>query len=585
MSSMYNTFFPPLSLRTAIIITFADMKRSNLTVTLLVTFFLSLYTTATVVAQSENREQRDRKEYYDALQVTGTILSGVQRYFVDTIALPKVHALGMNAMLQRLDPYTEYMSPEEAKTFREATSGSYAGIGAIINQRPDSVVVINEPMQGQPADKAGLKTGDRILEIDGKDFRKSTSSEVSKALRGEDGTTITVKVLRRGEKTARSFTFERKKISMNSVAFSDFVQEGMGYIALSSFTQDSGKDVREAIEKLKSQAPLKSLILDLRSNGGGVLQSAVEILSFFLPKGSKVLEVKGRNVTTNASYATTESPIVDNIPLVVMINDESASASEIVAGALQDHDKAVIVGEKSFGKGLVQSTLVTPGNGLLKLTTAHYYIPSGRSIQKINYDHLGSTERIKTDSLGVPFQTLGGRKVYASGGITPDVDLSADTLAGVVTFFAIDTLVADYVTDYVRTHPQIAPAEQFRLSDTEYEDFIRHLEQNKFSYKTGSTFYLDKMEDLMRREQLYSVAEQELQALRKKLASDVRRDATLFKEDIKQYIEGQIVRIAYYRKGYYRYILPQDKQLKAVRELLSTPQRYEQILHPPLARK
>ncbi|MBB6275572.1 S41 family peptidase [Porphyromonas circumdentaria] len=556
------------------------MKRNNLPVTLLVTFFLSLYIAPTALAQSENKEQRERKEYYEALQVTGTILSGVQNYFVDTIALPKVHALGMNAMLQRLDPYTEYMTPEEAKAFREATSGSYAGIGAIINQRPDSVVVINEPMQGQPADKAGLKTGDRILEIDGKDFRKSTSTVVSKALRGEDGTTITVKVLRRGEQTPRTFTFERKRISVNSVAFADFIEDGMGYIALSSFTQDSGKDVKQAIKNLKEKALLKSLILDLRSNGGGVLQSAVEILGLFLPKGSKVLDVKGRNISTNASYSTTDTPMVEDVPLVVMINDESASASEIVAGALQDHDRAVIVGEKSFGKGLVQSTLVTPGNGLLKLTTAHYYIPSGRSIQKINYNHLGSTELIKTDTVGIPFQTLGGRKVYASGGITPDVDLSADTLAGVVTFFAIDTLVADYVTDYVRTHPKMVQADRFRLSDAEYEEFIRHLEKNKFSYKTGSTFYLDKVEELIRRERLYAVAETEIEALRKKIASDVRRDATLFKEDIKQYIEGQIVRIAYYREGYYRYILPQDKQLKSVRELLANPKRYQQILHP-----
>ncbi len=555
------------------------MKKKGLILILFVALFWQLPFSVRSVAQNLNREQKERREYYDALQVTGSILSGIQRYFVDTVDLPKVHALGMNALLQRLDPYTEYMMPEEAKAFREATSGSYAGIGAIINQRPDSTVVINEPMRGQPADLIGLKTGDRILEINGKDFRKSTSPEVSKALRGEEGTPIVVKVLRRGENEPRTFAFERKRIAVNSVAFSGFVENGVGYIALSSFTQDSGKDVRRALQKMQDEASLKSLILDLRSNGGGVLQSAVEILGLFLPKGSKVLEVKGRNAATNASYTTTEIPIAQDLPLVVMINDESASASEIVAGALQDHDRAVVVGEKSFGKGLVQSTLVTPGDGLVKLTTAHYYIPSGRSIQKINYDHLGKTEQIKTDSLGTPFQTLGGRKVYASGGITPDVDLSADTLASVVTFFAIDTLVANYAVDYVRMHTSLTAPENFSLSDAEYEQFVRYLEKNKFTYKTSSLFYLERLEDLMRKEQLLSVAGKDFEALRSKLAPDIRRDATLFKEDIKQYVEGQIVRIAYYREGYYRYILPQDKQIKAVRALLASPSRYRKILN------
>lgn len=531
-----------------------------------------------VSAQSKDAAQKAHKEYYDALQVTGTIVSGVQRYFVDTVDLAKVHAIGLNAMLQRLDPYTEYMTPEQAKAFREATSGSYAGIGAIINQRPDSTVVINEPMKGQPADLAGLKTGDRILEINGKDFRRSTSPLVSAALRGDDGTSIVLKVLRRGEQQPRTFSFQRKRISMNSVAYSGYLNDGIGYIALSSFTSDSGKDILHALEKMQQEGTLKGLVLDLRGNGGGVLQSAIEILGYFLPKGSLALEVKGRDASANASYRTSSQPIAKDIPIVVMISDTSASASEIVAGALQDNDRAVIVGEKSFGKGLVQSTLNTPGMGLLKLTTARYYIPSGRSIQKISYDHLGKTEEIAQDSLGTPYKTLNGRTVYAAGGITPDVDLSADTLASIVSYMSVDTLVNDYAVDYVRQHPQIASPDKFALTDAEYAAFLRYLQENKFTYKSASAYYLDKVEEISRNEQLHATASKEIEALRKALTPDIARDGLLFKEDIKQFLEGLIVRIAYYREGYFRYLLPKDKQLRTAKEIALDKQRYDQIL-------
>lgn len=529
-------------------------------------------------AQSRN----DKQIYFDALQTTGTILSSVQRYFVDTIDLPTIHALGMNAMLSRLDPYTEYMSPKEAQAFREATTGVYAGIGAIISQRPDSTVIINEPFEGQPAERAGLKPGDHILRIDGKSYARSTTPEVSNALRGKEGTEILLVVQRAGEPSPREFRFMRQKISLNSVAYAGRLAGDIGIIRLSQFTQDSGKDLREALSSLTATSPLKGLIIDLRSNGGGVMQSAIEIVSLFVPHDTEVLSVKGRDVSSNNSYRTTSAPIALDLPLVVLINEESASSSEIVAGALQDRDRAVIIGEKSYGKGLVQSTIQTPGEGLLKLTTARYYIPSGRCIQKIAYNHLGDRAQIaEEDSLGAAFSTLGGRTVYDAGGIMPDLKVEADTMASMLAYMSVDTLVFDYVTRYEATHKNLASPEQFHLTDAEYNDFITYLSTHGFTYQPRSLKYLDQMQELINYEQVPENAAKEMEALRKVLEPDIKRDGTRFKRDIKEYIESQIMLRRYHRKGYFGFIMPGDKQVKAACEVLANPSRYKGLLAPP----
>ena len=481
-------------------------------------------------AQSRN----DKQIYFDALQTTGTILSSVQRYFVDTIDLPTIHALGMNAMLSRLDPYTEYMTPKEAQAFREATTGVYAGIGAIISQRPDSTVIINEPFEGQPAQRAGLKPGDRILRIDGKSYARSTTPEVSNALRGKEGTEIHLVVQRGGEPAPREFRFMRKKISINSVAYAGRLAGDIGIIRLSQFTQDSGKDIREALTSLTEVAPLKGLIIDLRSNGGGVMQSAIEIVSLFVPHDTEVLRVKGRDASANDTYRTMSAPIALDLPLAVLINEESASSSEIVAGALQDRDRAVIIGEKSYGKGLVQSTIQTPGDGLLKLTTARYYIPSGRCIQKIAYNHLGDRTQIAEND----------------------------------SYMSVDTLVFDYLTRYEATHKNLASPEQFHLTEAEYNDFITYLSNHGFTYQPRSLKYLEQMQELISYEQVPENAAKELEALRKVLEPNIKRDGARFKRDIKEYIESQIMLRRYHRKGYFAFIMPGDLQVKAACEVL-----------------
>lgn len=551
------------------------MKRLLALVALALCLLVEGHTTAS--AQSRN----DKQIYFDALQTTGTILSSVQRYFVDTIDLPTIHALGMNAMLSRLDPYTEYMTPKEAQSFREATSGVYAGIGAIISQRPDSTVVINEPFEGQPAQRAGLKPGDRILRIDAKDYSRSTSPEVSNALRGKEGTEIHLVVQRYGEPVPREFRFMRQKISINSVAYAGRLAGDIGIIRLSQFTQDSGKDVRKALTSLTSSAPLKGLVFDLRGNGGGVLQSAIEIVSLFVPQGTEVLRVKGRDASANDVYRTTTAPIALDLPLVVLIDDESASSSEIVTGALQDRDRAVVIGEKSYGKGLVQSTIQTPGNGLLKLTTARYYIPSGRCIQKIAYNHLGArTEIAEKDSLGAPFSTLGGRTVYDAGGIMPDLKIVADTMASMLVYMSIDTLVFDYITRYEATHKTLASPEQFHITDAEYNHFITYLSDKGFTYKPRSVQYLEQLQEIVTYEQVPDNAAKELQALRKVLEPDIKRDGARFKRDIKDYLEAQIMLRRYHRKGYFGFIIPSDKQVKAAQKLLLDEARYQKILAP-----
>lgn len=582
------------------IVTFVLMKvRYFIIVTLLL--FASW---STVIAQMPTRRaEKEKQDYRDALISTGAVLSNIQRYFVDTVDLSKVNAMALNAMLQRLDPYTQYMTSEEAKIFVEATTGSYAGIGAIISQRPDSSVIINEPFRGMPADLAGLKAGDLFLTINGKDFSKSTTPLVSKALRGEDDSSITLVVKRLGVEQPLSFSFKRKDISLSSVPYFGRIDGNIGVIRLNSFTRDTGKDVRNALTSLMAEGALSGLVLDLRSNGGGILQTGVELLGLFLPKGTSVVKVRGRQSDTNADYVTTSEPMAPNLPMAVLINEESASTSEIVAGALQDTDRAVVLGKKSFGKGLVQSTVPLPEGALLKLTTAQYYIPSGRNIQKIAYHHFNETQekadepddilgenlglnedldsKSPADSLGKPFYTNGGRVVYASDGILPDLELPIDTLPIVVSFMSVDTLVFDYITRYVAAHPKAsASAKDFRLSDAEFADFARHLAEKKFDYKPGSLYLLDKLGELLKAEgkAQYTAAEEE--ALRKAIRPDIHQEIERHKEIIKDFLENQIVLRLYYREGFYERTLLTDSQILSAAELLKNQQRYASILMP-----
>lgn len=571
------------------------MKKYNI-----ILLFSLLFSTITVsyAQQTDTRSEREKQQYRQALISTGAVFSNIQRFFVDTVDLVKVSTVGLNALLQRLDPYTEYFTPEQAKAFGELTTGQYAGIGAIISERPNKTVIINEPFAGQPADVAGLKSGDRILSIDGKDFSKKASSpEVSKALRGADNSKIKLVVKRPGVAEPLSFTFKRKIININSVPYFGRLDGNIGIIRLNTFSKDTGKDVREALESLLAEGPLDGLILDLRSNGGGILQTAVDMLSLFLPVNTLVVKVIGRQPDTNANYMTTKEPLVPSLPMAVLINGESASASEIVAGALQDTDRAVIMGQKSFGKGLVQSTVALPGNALMKLTTAQYYIPSGRNIQKIAYHHLNDTVNkedeentassmadadtiAESDSLGAPYYTKSGRAVYATDGILPDITLSVDTLPAIISFMAVDTLVFDYITDYVQQHKEPLDPATFHLSNQDFDAFCKEMTQKHFTYKPASAYLLERLEKTIKEEKREVFLKKELHDLKSSFMPNIEEELRQYKNEIVDFLEGQILLRKCYRRGFFAKMLPSDPQVKEAIKLLKDQKRYKTLLLP-----
>lgn len=555
------------------------MKNFRLIAFTLLTLLVSL----SLEAQSIERKEREKKDYRDALITTGAVFSNIQLYFIDTISLSKVNDIALNAMLTRLDPYTQYMDEKNAKSFMEATDGAYAGIGAIISQRDGGKVVVNELLEGLPADKAGLKPGDYFLTIDGKDFSKSTTPEVSAALRGHEGTDIEVVVQRKKHPQPLTFRFKRKNIAISSVSFAGRLKGNIGIVRLSSFTRETGKDLKKELAALQEKGPLEGLILDLRSNGGGVLQSAVEVLSYFVPQGTNVVQVRGRIKESNADYRTSAQPIAPDVPLVVLINEESASASEIVAGALQDVDRAVVMGHKSYGKGLVQSTVPLPKGGLLKLTTAQYFTPSGRNIQKITYNHFNEQpleEKTTTDSLGSPYYTLAGRTVYAADGILPDLETTVEKLPAIIGYIAIDTLLTDYIEEYVATQPKPSSAKALTLSEEEYGKFSDFLVKKGFEYKPASSQMLDRLQEIFEAEGKAPYTKEQLNALRKVAEPSVATELKRYKKEIKNYLEQALALRYFYRRGFFERLIPQDTEVKEAEALLREHDRYLQILRP-----
>lgn len=541
----------------------------------------------TLQAQTDTVEQKSpitpEEQFVRAIRTTGAVYSNLQRYFVDTIDLEKINAIALNKMLELLDPYTQYMTKSEVQSFSESTTGNYGGVGAIISQRPDTTVIFNEPFEGQPAALAGIKAGDRILSIDNKDFTHAFTPEVSKALRGPEGSMIHVKVMRKGVKEPLSFNFKRKEVYISPVAYAGMIDDGIALIRLSSFMQDAGTEFRKTFTDLLNKEHPKAFILDLRGNGGGVLQSSVELVSMFVPRGTAVVSVKGRKGAENISdavYKTTSNPVAPDIPMVVLIDEETASSSEIVAGAFQDLDRAVIMGTRSYGKGLVQSTIRMPDDAMLKLTTAHYYTPSGRSIQKVQYDHLGKSDSILTqaDSLGAPYLTLAGRKVYSSGGITPDISLVADSLKAFVGYLAADTLVFDWIVQYEKEATRPIVPGSFSLTEDEYNSFGKMLIERAYNYKPYSMYMLDMLEKVLTSEGSIEYNKEALSAFRKRITPDIKTELERNKKDVKEYIEAQIVLRRAYRKGFYAHMLPQDTQIKAAVALLNNPNKMSAIL-------
>lgn len=520
------------------------------------------------------------------IDVFTAICKNLDLMYVDTLNADDVVGYGIDAMLSSLDPYTVYYPESKMKDLDMMITGKYAGIGAIIKYNLSlDRVVINEPYEGMPAAEVGLKKGDIILQIDDSTCVGKDVNWVSSHLRGEAGTSFMLKIKRPSTGKTMKMKITRRAIQLPAVPYYGLQPNGIGYLNLSSFTEGSSKDFRRAFIEMRN-AGMKSFVLDLRNNGGGALEEATNIVNMFVPKGITLVKTRGKLQRTNRDYTTTVEPIDTVMPMVVLVNENTASASEITSGSLQDLDRAVVLGTRTYGKGLVQVPVELPYNGSLKLTTSKYYIPSGRCIQAINYKHArgGYTEHVP-DSLTKEFHTLGGRVVRDGGGIKPDVEVKPDSLPNIAYYLSSGVndsteVLFNYELNYIKNHPTVAPASTFELSDQDYEDFKQAVIKSGFKYDRESEKYLKNLIKLAKFEGYYDDAKAEFDALQKKLQHNLAKDLDYNKTLLKQIIASDLMTAYYYQRGALQNELRYDKQYKAAVDLLSDSERYHNILSP-----
>lgn len=544
----------------------------------------------TVLALLPTRASADGDDHTFALakniDIFTAICKNLDLMYVDSLNADDVVGFGIDAMLHSLDPYTVYYPESKMKDLDMMITGKYAGIGALIKYNLAlNRVVIDEPYEHMPAAEAGLKKGDIVLQIDDSVCTGKNVNYVSSHLRGEAGTSFILKIKRPSTGKTMKMKITRRAIQLPAVPYYGVQRDGMGYINLNSFTEDCSKDFRRDFIEMRN-AGIKGLVIDLRNNGGGSLQEAVNIVNMFVPKGITLVKTRGKLQRANRDYKTQVEPIDTVMPIVVLVNDNTASASEITSGSLQDLDRAVILGTRTYGKGLVQVPVDLPYNGSLKVTTSKYYIPSGRCIQAINYKHSrgGYTEHVP-DSLTHVFHTAGGREVRDGGGIKPDVEVKPDSLPNIAYYLSSNGLdstevMFNYELNYIKNHPTIAPASDFKLSDSDYEEFKQMVLKSGFKYDRESEKYMDNLVKLAKFEGYYDDAKPEFEALQKKLKHNLSKDLDYNKEVISQILASDIVTAYYYQRGALENALRYDKQYKAAVELLSDSERYNSILLP-----
>ena len=539
----------------------------------------------TVLASASAQKQKNHNfEVGKNLDIFNNIYKHLDLMYVDTLNPKEVIGNGITAMLQSLDPYTEYYPEDKTKDLKMMLTGKYAGIGAIVRYHQKlKREVIEEPYEGMPAAEVGLRQGDIILSIDDSTMTDKNVSYVSEHLRGEPGTTFALKIKRPTTGKTMTFKITRKNIKMPDIPYYGLLEGNVGYINFNQFTDGSAKGMRRAYIELREKGAT-SLLLDLRSNGGGSLAEAIDIINMWVPKNITLVETKGKLKQANKEYTTRLEPIDTIMPIVVLVNGETASASEITCGSIQDLDRGLVVGTRTYGKGLVQVPIDLPYNGNLKVTTSHYYIPSGRCIQAINYKHsAGGYKEYIPDSLTRVFYTRNGREVRDGGGIKPDIEVRPDTLPNVALYLdRLDSMevLFDYVVEYIDKHPTIAPAREFRLSDADFEEFKQKVIDSGFNYDPVTEKSLGELEKLAKFEGYYEDAKEEFAALRKKLKHDVARDLEHNKETIKQIIEGDIVAAYYFQAGAIENDLRYDTQAKKAIELLLDKEKYARLLSP-----
>ena len=499
-------------------------------------------------------------------------------FYVDEIDAGDLIKKSMDAMLASLDPYTTYIPESEMEDFKLMTTGEYAGIGSLISQHGDDIMIA-EPYKDLPADKAGLKAGDVFVEINGIKIKGKSSSDVSNLLKGQANKPLTIKIRRPGVDKIIEKEVVREQIQLKSVPYHGMLDDSIGYINLNQFTNKAAGEVRNALSDLEEKNA-KSIVLDLRGNPGGLLDQAIEIVNLFVEKGETIVSTKGKVSQWDKTYLAQKVPVDTEIPIAVLVNRGSASASEIVSGAIQDLDRGIVVGQRTFGKGLVQTTRNLSYNSKLKVTTAKYYIPSGRCIQALDYTHRnkdGSVGKVP-DTLISEFNTKNGRKVFDGGGILPDVKVKMDYFSSLSVGLIRKYKIFDYATLYTNKHAEIADAKSFELSDKDYEDFKQFLKTEKFDYESESTEILEALKKAAKEEKYFSIAKGEFDNLTAKLTPNLDRDLNMFEKEIKNLLTHEIVKRYQYQIGGILYALRDDKVLKEAMSTLKDQKKYDEIL-------
>ncbi|WP_163322458.1 S41 family peptidase [Draconibacterium mangrovi] len=525
---------------------------------------------------------RDEKNFEIAknLDIYHTLFRELNMFYVDEVNPNDLVKTSIDKMLESLDPYTNYISEDQMEDFRFMTTGEYAGIGALISKQKDNIVIA-EPYEGFPAQKFGIKAGDIILEVSGKDTKDMNTEDVSSLLKGPANKPVTIKLQRPGQKKPFTVDVIREKISIDAVPYYGMIDQNTAYIRLSNFTTNCSEDVKRAFLELKENNP-DGLILDLRGNPGGLLVEAVKIVNLFVPKGEEIVSTRGKVTQWDKVYKATAEPLDTTMKIAVLVNSGSASASEIVSGAIQDLDRGIIVGTRTFGKGLVQTTRDLSYNTKLKVTTAKYYIPSGRCIQALDYSHRnedGSVGHVP-DSLITEFTTKKGRKVYDGGGVVPDVKIEGDRLSSLSIELVTRFMIFDFATKYSNENESIPEPEQFTITDDIYKQFADFVEQSEFNYESALQDDLKELLETAKQEKYYELAKEEFDALAAKIEPDLDKDLSVFRPEISDLLESEIVSRFYYQKGSIRASINDDKGITKTIEALHSETAYAAFFMP-----
>ncbi len=528
----------------------------------LLTLVLALLLPLGMIAQ----EKQNNFEIAKSIDIYNSLMRELNLNYVDEINPGELNEAAIKAMLSGLDPYTVFIPESDIENARFMTTGEYGGIGALI-QYDGEFTRISEPYYGWPAQKEGLIAGDIILSVNGVDCKKKNTAEVSELLKGQPGTEVTLKIQRYGADKPIEKKLKREKVKIDNIPYYTVFDNGIAYLSLSGFTRDAAKEMKEKLVAMKKSHKLKGFILDLRGNGGGLMNEAVDIVNLFVPKGKPVVSMKGKTPTACSVHPTTNDPVDLEIPLAVLVDGNSASASEIVAGAIQDYDRGVIIGQRTFGKGLVQNILPLSYNTQMKVTVAHYYIPSGRCIQEIDYSHKKDTTQ-KLDTLGKAFKTAGGRIVYEGHGITPDVKVDRNVYATVTAYLYGKNYIFDYANKYYSEHKSIDSADRFQIDEATYKDFMQFVKDKKFTYTTESEKAIEKLKKTAKQEGYLDKIKPQIDLLEKNLAAEKDNDLLNNRKDIEELLRSEIVGRYYYQKGRIVASLQNDPDLERAFEIL-----------------